>query len=155
MKIGIIVYSQTGNTKSVAEKLKDRLSEKGHTAEIEQVLPAGEVGPGTKEAAFTSRPDVEAYDAVIFGSPVQAFSLAAAMKLYMPQIGSLQGKKVACFVTKQLPGKWTGGNKAVKQLAKFCEAKGGAVAASGIIIWSSKEKEQMIENTVEELSSCL
>lgn len=153
MNIGIIVYSQTGNTKSVAEQLKDKLNAKGHSAVIEEVVPAGEVSPGMKEVTFTSKPDVEAYDAVIFGAPVQAFSLAAAMKAYMRQIGSLQGKKAACFVTKQLRGKWTGGNGAVKQLCKFCEASGGMVAGTGIIIWSSKEKEQMIENTVEELSS--
>ena len=82
MKIGIIVYSQTGNSQSVAEKLKDRLTEKGHTAEVEQVVPAGEVSPGTKEVHFKSKPDVEAYEALVFGSPVQAFSLAAAMKAW-------------------------------------------------------------------------
>lgn len=153
MNIGIIVYSQTGNTKSVAEKLKDKLNAKGHSVEIGEVRPEGEVSPVTKEVTFTSKPGVEAYDAVIFGAPVQAFSLAAAMKAYMRQIGSLQGKKVACFVTKQLRGKWTGGNGAVKQLCKFCEASGGVVAGTDIIIWSSKEKEQMITDTVDKLSA--
>ena len=153
MKIGIIVYSQTGNSQSVAEKLKDRLTEKGHTAEVEQVVPAGEVSPGTKEVHFKSKPDVEAYEALVFGSPVQAFSLAAAMKAYMMQIGSLKDKKTACFITKQLPGNWTGGKKALKQLRKFCEARGGTIAASGIIIWSSKEKERMINEAVDKLSA--
>lgn len=155
MKIGIIVFSQTGNTKSVAEQLKEKLEAAGHTAAVDPVVPAGEVspGPGPKDVSFTSKPDVEAYDAVIFGSPVQAFSLAAVMKAYMAQIGSLKGKKTACFVTKQLPGNWTGGNKAVKQLTKACEAKGAEIAGSSIVIWSSKEKEQMISEAVDKLSA--
>lgn len=41
-----------------------------------------------------SAPDVSGYDAVIFASPVQAFSLAPVMKLYLSKLPSLAGKKV-------------------------------------------------------------
>ncbi len=34
MKIGIVVYSQTGNTMSAAQKILGRLAGKGHSAEI-------------------------------------------------------------------------------------------------------------------------
>ena len=36
MKIGIIVYSKTGNTYSVAEKLESSLAKAGHTVEIKR-----------------------------------------------------------------------------------------------------------------------
>jgi len=41
MNIGIIVYSQTGNTLSVAKKLEERLSAAGHSVNLEQVTVAG------------------------------------------------------------------------------------------------------------------
>ena len=37
MKIGIVVYSQTGNTYQVAEKLQETLSDKGHSVNIERI----------------------------------------------------------------------------------------------------------------------
>ncbi|MGA1873758.1 MAG: hypothetical protein ACMUHY_08805, partial [Thermoplasmatota archaeon] len=41
MRIGIILYSQTGNTLSVAERIRDRLTKKGHTVKIDKVLIKG------------------------------------------------------------------------------------------------------------------
>ncbi len=48
MKIGIIIYSQTEHTYSVATKLKEKLLADGHDPEIEKVIPTGEVHPGSK-----------------------------------------------------------------------------------------------------------
>jgi len=57
MKIGIIVYSQTGNTLSVAEKLKEKLAVAGHSAEIEQVMVGAsrETGPSNSKPGPTWR----------------------------------------------------------------------------------------------------
>ena len=41
MKIGIIVYSQTENTYSVALKLQDKFLADGHEVNVERVIPAG------------------------------------------------------------------------------------------------------------------
>jgi len=153
MKIGIIVFSQTGNTRKVAEKLKARLSAGGHEAVIEEVIPQGEVTPGMKNVSFDSAPEVSGYEGVVFASPVQAFSLAAAMGVYLKQIASLEGKKIACFVTKQLAGKWTGGNHAIRQISNLCKARGATPAASDVIIWSSKKRDQMIEETIDTISA--
>jgi flavodoxin len=142
MKIGIIVYSQTEHTYSVAEKLQEKLLDDGHDVEVERVIPAGETHPGVKNVEFQSQPDVDAYDALIFGAPVQAFSLAAAMKAYMTQIPSLETKKIACFVTKGLPFHRTGGNQAIGQMKKICQSKGGAIIGTGIVVWrGGREKD--------------
>ncbi|MDF2592532.1 MAG: hypothetical protein K0S75_1998, partial [Clostridia bacterium] len=37
MKIGIIVYSHTGNTFSVAQRLEEKLTAEGHSVKIEKV----------------------------------------------------------------------------------------------------------------------
>jgi len=152
MHIGIIVFSQTGHTKSVTEKLAARLKERGHDVTIEEVKPEGEVTPATKNITFISAPEVSPYEGIVFASPVQAFSLASGMKAYMGRIGSLEKKRVACFVTKQIPAKWTGGNKALRQMKKLCTLSGAAPAVTGIIFWGDKYRERMIDETVEAIT---
>jgi len=151
MNIGIIVFSQTGNTHSVALRLQQKLSAAGHTATVERVEISGELGPRATDFQLKTRPEVASYDALVFGAPVMAFSLSPAMKSYLAQIASLKGKQVACFVTKSLPFYWTGGNQAIHKMGEICESKGGAVCGSGIVIWSSARREQMITDVVERL----
>jgi len=88
---------------------------------------------------------------LIFGSPVHAFSLANAMKVYLEQIPSLQDKKIALFVTKNLPFEWTGGTRAIGQMKKICQYKGGIIMGTGIIIWN-KQRDKKIAEVVDKFS---
>ncbi|MCP4539371.1 MAG: flavodoxin family protein [Chloroflexi bacterium] len=152
MNIGIIVFSQTGNTYSVAQRLEEKLVQAGHSANIERVEIEGELGSAAADFRIKTRPEVNAYDAIVFGTPVMAFGLSPVMKRYLPQISSLQGKKVACFITKQLPFYWTGGRQAVGKIKKICQSKNGTICGSGIVIWSSGSREEMIVDVVDGLS---
>lgn len=151
MKIGIVTYSQTGHSYSVGEKLEEKLVSEGHEVELERVIPVGDVNPGSKNITFSSKPEISDYDAVIFGSPVHAFSLAPAMKTYLEQLESIEGKEVACFVTKGLRFKWTGGTRAIGQMKKLCESKGGKVVGTDIIVWN-KNRDSEIEGLVKKFS---
>ncbi|AXV37501.1 MAG: flavodoxin [Methanobacterium sp. BRmetb2] len=151
MKIGIIVFSQTENSYSVALKLKDKLVESGHEVEVERVVPVGDVPPRAKVVEFQNEPEVSGYDAIVFGSPVHAFTLAPAMNAYLEQISSLQDKKIACFVTKGLPFNWTGGNKAIGIMKKICESKGGTVVGTDIVIWRG-DVDKKIEDLIRKFS---
>lgn len=51
MKVGIVVYSQTGNTLSVATKLKEKLAAAGHSVALEQVKLVGERKQGVPTRA--------------------------------------------------------------------------------------------------------
>jgi len=135
MKIGIILYSQTGNTYSVSLKLKEKLITAGHSVNIERLKATGEVRPGTKDIKFETLPDAKPYDALVFGSPVQAFSLSSVMVSYLTQIASLQGKKVAFLVNQFFPFPWMEGNRTVGQMKKICESKGAAVCGVAIVNW--------------------
>ncbi|AWW25179.1 flavodoxin family protein [Acetobacterium carbinolicum] len=151
MKIGIIVFSKTNNTFSVAKRLRDALADKGLEVEIEQVIPEDDA-PGVKPPiVFTNKPDVSPYDVVIFASPVWAFSLAGVMAEYLEQISSLQGKRVFSFVTKQLASKITGGNKANRQIKSAVAVKDGTVEKSFIVSWKNKKREQEIEGLIAEI----
>ena len=151
MNIGMIVYSQTGNTHSVATKLEEELAAAGHTVTLERIEVTGEVQPG-KPVQFTTLPDAAEYEALVFGSPVQAFSLCQAMVDYLKQVASLQNKKVALLVTQAFPYPWLGGNRAVRQMKRACESKGATVCGSGIVNWMKKRREQQIVEVVDRLS---
>ena len=152
MNIGIILYSQTGNTYSVSLKLKEKLITAEHSVDIERLKVVGEVRPGTKDIRLETLPDIEPYDALVFGSPVQAFSLSSVMASYLTQIASLQGKKVAFLVTQYFPFPWMGGNRTVGQMKKICEPKGAVVCGVAIVNWSNPNREKRIIEVVEKLS---
>lgn len=143
MNIGIIIYSQTGNTSTAAQQFKEKLEKAGHSVEIKQITIVGK--PSSKEIRLNSSPEVDDYEALVFASPVQAFSLAQVMKVYLSQLESLKDKKIVCFVTKQLPFNWTGGNQAISQMKNLCETKGGKVSGSAIVNWQQSKREQAKE----------
>jgi multimeric flavodoxin WrbA len=119
----------------VAENLQENLLAAGHTVNVERVTTTGDVKSNPKNITFQNKPDIQEYDALIFGSPVHAFNLAPAMKAYLEQIPSLQDKRIACYVTKGLPFHRTGGNQAISQMEKICQSKGGTILGTGIVVW--------------------
>jgi flavodoxin len=152
MKIGIIIHSQTGNTNSVALKLKEKLSAAGHSVDLERLKVAGALRRGIKDIQFETLPNAGQYDALVFGAPVEAFSLSPVMVSYLTQIASLQSKKVACLVTQFFPYPWMGGNRAIGQMKKICESKGAVVFGSEVINWSSSRRNLKITEAVDRLS---
>ncbi len=153
MNIGIIVHSQTGNTLSVAEKLREALAQAGHTVTVDRVEAEGK--PDGQPIKLRRAPDAGKYDVVVLGAPVHAFSLAPAMRAYLAQVPPLKGKRVAGFVTQQFPFAWMGGNHALRQLRRACEAKGATVCGSGAVNWSRRSRDRQIAELVDRLSGCL
>jgi flavodoxin len=139
MKTGIIVFSQTGNTLSVAEKMKEKFLKGGFETEIKQIMQTDVNNRDPKKIEIKNMPDLSAYDVIIFASPVQAFSLAAVFKAYLEKIDPLEGKVTLCYVTKGLTFKKTGGNKAIKIITDIVLSKGGDIKASGIICWNKED----------------
>jgi len=152
MNIGIIVHSHTGNTLSVAEKLKDRFLAEGHLVTLEQVTAVNEDPAAAANVELKTIPDIAGYDVLILGSPVRAFSLSPVMLLYLNQLPSLQGKKISCFVTQQLPFAWMGGNRSIKQMKKAIISKKGTVDETGVVNWSSKKREDLITDIINRLT---
>ena len=52
MEIGIIVHSQTGNSNFVALKLKEKLSNSGHSVDLEQLEVVEALRQGAKDIQF-------------------------------------------------------------------------------------------------------
>ena len=151
MKIGIIVFSHTGHTHSVAQKLKEKLAASGHSADLKRSEISGSYDKG--DFMIQTKPDPGPYDAIVFGAPVMAFSLSPVMKQYLSQTETLHGKKTAFLVTEFFPFKWMGGNRAVRKMKKICESKGAQICGSGVVNWSRADREERIADVVETLSS--
>jgi flavodoxin len=155
MKVGIIVYSQTGNTFQVAEDLEKRISGSGHAVKLDRIEVEGEPKPGEKKIKFENEPKVDPYDIIVFGAPVQAFSLCVVMKKYLSDIGSMKGKKVHLLTTKAISTKWSGGNGAINKMKKLSEAKGAVVGETGIIFWGKKHRMKMTKEVIDKISKAL
>jgi NAD(P)H dehydrogenase (quinone) len=152
MKTGIIIYSQSGHTRQAAQKLLEALRAKGREAELLEVK-ASNTQPEMNASLvqLTNKPEVEAYDQLVFASPVWGFSLSRVMKVYLEGLPSLKGKKISLFVTHQLPLPWMGGNNAIRQMEKLCEEKGGQVTARAVICWGKKRRERDLSYMLKKL----
>jgi len=153
MKIGIILYSYSGNTLLVGERLKEALLNKGHEVYLERIKALDEDPQSGKPIQLTEIPDTSQYDEIILGAPVRAFSLNPIMKAYLGMLHDLKGKEVICFVTQYFPKAWMGGNNAIKQIKRMVQDKNGNITDSGVINWSNKKKEEQIDKMVARFSN--
>jgi NAD(P)H dehydrogenase (quinone) len=151
MNIGIIVYSRTGHTLSVAMKLKEKLSVAGHTVNLERVEVVGPDELGATDVQLKTKPETDPYDALVFGSPVRGGIMPPAMTTYLEQVASLQGKKVVCLVTHFFPKKW-GANQTINQMIEICESKGATVCGTGDVGWPRLRQTRQIAGVVDCLS---
>ena len=133
---------------SVGEKVKQQIELKGKTTALERIYIEG-LDKNPQLIKNAELPDIEKFDLIVFGAPVWAFSLSPAMIELLKRTKSLENKKLLLFVTQTFPFKWMGGNRALKQLTSLCTAKGGKVAETGIVNWSSRKREKMIREIAE------
>jgi len=149
MNIGIVVYSWSGNTLSVAEKLREELATEGHSADVLKVQLVGERKQGARDFQLDALPDLGSYDGLVFGAAVEAFSLSPVLAEYLKRVESLQGKKVGCLVTQQFPYPWMGGNRAIGQMKKLCKTKGATIAGTAIVNWATSRRETTTAKAIE------
>jgi flavodoxin len=153
MKIGIIVYSQTGHTLSVAVALQEKLTAGGHVVNLERVEASGPVKPGATDVQLKTRPKVGAYDALVFASPVWGGAMAPPMTSYLEQVTSLQGKRVVCLVTHLFPN-GLGANQTFNQMREVCVSKGAVVCGWGGVGWPRFGQKRRIAAVIDDLAGC-
>lgn len=150
MKIGIIVYSETGHTMQVATLLSKRLIEDGHEVSIESVV-ADSARPNETPRILTA-PDPSTYEGLIFASPVQGFSLSPAMRAYLTGVCNISGKTVLCYLTQHFKKAWLGGNRALRQMKELLSIQGATAGNDGIVHWSAKDRDAQIAALVDALA---
>jgi flavodoxin len=155
MKIGIMVFSYTGNTAKAAQEMKKNLAEKGHSVKIERIETDGDAQKMKKDIKFKNKPKIDPYDIIILGAPVWGFNLPPVMKEYLEDLPSMRGKRSYVYVTKQFSPHWTGGNQSVKKMRKMVESKGGEVLGSGVIAWKKSGPTDDLHEVVNDCSKLI
>lgn len=152
MKIGILVHSNSGHTYSVAEKLMEKLVLAGHSVEIEKIIPTNDKEIDFEKVLFEVKPDADKYEGIIFGAPVRGMTLSPIMSAYIRGCDNFQGKKVACIITQSFPYPWMGGNRCNKVMVELCKLKGADVIGTGVVNWSKKNRDKVINKLVERIA---
>ena len=150
MKIGIVVHSHTGNTRSVGQRLREALVKAGHDVKIEPLEVVGGEQPNARQFQLASCPDVSGYDAVILGAPVRGANISPVMAAFLSQVPNLQGKKVFCYVTMFFPFTWMGGTNAIAKMCAACEAKAGSACGTGIVRWTGRGRDERIAAVIDQ-----
>ena len=151
MKIGIVVYSQTGNTESVAKKVEEELKAKGHAVDYLKVELHHKVegSDPVSDANFKSMPKIDGYDAYVFASFVEAFSLNRAMKYYLGQLDPVNAP-AACLTTQGLMAPWMGANRTQRQMKQILTGKGATILGGANVVWfKDAGREQRIQQAVD------
>lgn len=152
MKIGMVVYSNTGHTLSVAEKLREKLVAAGHAVtltELETIVP---LQMGDTTAELKTLPVIDNYDALVLATCVRGGTPAPPMRVYLEKVSSLADKPVVCLVTGVFPFANWGRDQTLAQMKALCEAKGAQVMATESVGWMSPGRGKAIHSVVERLA---
>ena len=112
MKIGIVYYSRTGNTRQVAKILEEKFKEKNAEVDLIEIEHAKKPGFFTAGKAASNQLelpivntefDMEKYDVILTGSPTWAGKPTPFLKTFMDKAKNIKGKKVAVFSTGMSP----------------------------------------------------
>jgi flavodoxin len=132
MKIAIIYYSFSGNTKMAALTLREYFKEKNDIEMIELRSPdesgnffvqAARAFKHTRAKIENTQIDLSGYDLVCFGTPVWAFGPAPAMNTYLDNCQGLRDKNVILFTTY---GSGTGNARCLNTMQGILAKKGTA-----------------------------
>lgn len=151
MTIGIIVYSYTNNTLTIAQQLKEALTNKGYQADIESIKAFNE-DPNNTNIVLSNIPRLKQYKKLIFATCVRGFDCAPIFKAYMNTIDSLKDQKCAGFVSQYFPWDALGGTQSLKRMKELVENKNGIFMPLRSIHVKSKQKETQINELI---SKCM
>lgn len=107
LKIGIVYYSRTGNTKQAARILEEKLKQQKadvELLEIQHVKKPGFFKAGSAASKQTDLPiantdfNLKKYDYIIAGTPIWAGKPAPFVKTFMNKAKNIKGKKAAIFM---------------------------------------------------------
>jgi flavodoxin len=112
MKIGIVYYSRTGNTRQAAKMVEEKLKQKKADVdliEIEHVKRPGFFTAGRASSKQLELPvkntqfDLGNYDVIIAGTPTWAGKPSPFITYFIKKAVNIKGKKVAVFGTGMSP----------------------------------------------------
>lgn len=151
MKIAIVLHSQSGHTARFAKIIASKFNENGHDADVKLLRTTGNVAPFKKNFELRNPPDINEYDAALFGGPVWAFSASPVIMKYLSQLNSFKGKKAASFATMGFPFLWMGGNQAIKAMDNSLECCGADILKGEVVPYHFKANTERLNKAADRL----
>ena len=134
MRVLVVYFSWTGNTRAVADELVRQLSPH-HKVEVCRIEPQKQRGylrwlllsfiPSSKVKIQPAVEDVSKYDVIVLGGPKWTFS-CPPLNSYLSRLSGCEGKNGAIFITYGGFGE----DRYLNRLVKKMEAKGLDVRAT-------------------------
>ncbi|HPX84460.1 MAG TPA: hypothetical protein PLW60_05960 [Bacilli bacterium] len=149
MKVGIIVYSYTGNTLLVAQVLAQKLEEKGINYALLRIETDQNKEMDAKKVVLKSCFDLRPFDCFVFASPIHGFTLAAPFKKFLREQFHESKKPVLGFVSQFLPFNCCGPNRAKAFLTNYLQKQNTPFTFMGAVKWCKKNRQEQIELLVE------
>lgn len=154
MKIGIIVYSRSGHTELVADRISEILSDAGHDVEMKRLEPVEPVKVTARQAILKSIPEVKGYDILVIGSPVQGGAPATPVLEFLNRVPLMTEKRIVIFATHFFRREW-GAVQSLAILKDLCESKGGRILSLEDIRWFALDRNQEIDRLGERISGLI
>ncbi len=130
MKSVILYYSYSGNTRKIAQELRDYLKP-GYEVQISELRAKDESANflGQCQRAFWHKQaeiesgnfDLSAYDLICLGTPVWAFGPAPAVNSFLDKCSGVRGKDAVLFTTY---GSGTGNQRCLNYIRDILAKKG-------------------------------
>jgi len=147
MKVGIVYYSRTGNTKKIAKTIEEKL--KNENAEVDLIEIKHEKRPGFFKAGSAAIRDkdmsirntdfnLEKYDFIITGTPTWGGRPSPYIKSYLKKAENIKGKKGAVFITGA--GKIDSNKKVFSYIKKELDELGIKTYENHLILQFKKDK---------------
>lgn len=157
MKIIIVYFSQTGNTRKLAVKIYEILKSKNLDVDLFEIEDKEKCcflkncfnAIFEKIVKIDKVPHIEKYDLIFIGTPIWAGKITPYIRSFLKDI-ELKNKKVFLFTTY---GSGFGKNLAMKEFIKLVEMKDGKII--GLIEVKGRKVEESIDNIKEEIGKCL
>jgi NAD(P)H dehydrogenase (quinone) len=154
MKIGIILYSSTGHTRTVAYRLVSSLSNNGHQVEIVPLEPDSEMNFTVEHVELKRIPDVSKFNALVLASPVIGDHINAPMASFLEASPPLEGKKIILMATHFFPHAW-GCRQMFRAMRTHHALIGSEVIGQGDVIWLGFNRRRRTDKMVEHLTSLI
>lgn len=145
MKIALIIYSETGHSEAVGQRLLHLLQAHHEVEYIKLHVDS------LQTRHLVNRPSLKLFDRVYFGFPVQGFRLPIPIKEYLTALDISPNTEVGVFTTEYFNYDWLGANSAHRQFwAMLAPHNPKPIDQKvGKIHWRHKQREQQISATLQ------
>ena len=156
VRVLIVFYSGTGNTRKIAGKIKEFFRMKKIAVEMQEILPVKNLNPKelSKQESIELKKmplDLSAFDLIFVGGPIWGMQPSPILVAYLKKLENIHGKKFVLFLSCYA---FTGNS--IKKLSSILATKGAKMIDSFAIksLFSLDEKKlKKIEPICEKIIS--